>query len=237
MKRLIRLLCAPLALASIGAPVAANAEYEWEAEQVHSDLPLYTFDWEELWPRSLDDPDIIAGCGSRVGFGDWRFTPNPDDEYGETSWYRIRNYGTFHCAANLFVSDAREDLDEGEFSRGLFVKIGRSRRGGKPWELWVLQVGFLPGSDYILLAREENDEGLIEEFTVLQRRCPRSKIREVDGMDIWLTRYCSINSRTELLSLAKRMLSEPALGTIARAENEEEPDTEVPDPSISKKSA
>jgi hypothetical protein len=224
-----------IAAAFFAAPLQANEGYEWEAEHIHSDLPLYTFDWDDLWPRSMTAPDIIAGCTSRVAFGDWAFKPNPDDESGDPYWIRVSNYGAFHCAANLRVSDARENLNDGRFSQGLFAKIGKARKGENSWELWVLQEGFVPGSDYLLLAREADDESVVDEFTVLQRRCPKRAIRETRSLDIWGGRYCSINSQRELLSLAKRMLREPPLGTLTR-HGKKVPDTEVPDPSKSQAS-
>ncbi len=201
-------------------PLQAEELYEWEAERVHSDLPLYTFDWDDVWPRGMTGPDIIAGCESRVAFGDWEFKPNPDDEFGDPYWIRVANYGAFHCAANLYNADEREGLDEGGFSRGLFARIGETRKGGELFELWALQEGFVPGSDYLLLARKAENDDLITRFEVLQRRCPRSRMREVDGLDIWTTSYCSINTRGELLRLAKRMLREPALGTLSLAKEE-----------------
>jgi hypothetical protein len=81
----------------------------------------------------------------------------------------------------------------------------------------------VPGSDYVLLAREPGD-AKIERFTVLQQRCPSGQRREVKGLDIWTTRYCAIDSRSELLSLARRMLALPALGVIERVEAVEETD-------------
>lgn len=213
-------------------PLHAEDEYEWQAEHVHSPLPLYTFEWDDAWPRSYTAPDIIAGCTSRVAFGDWQFQPNSDNEFGNPYWIRVSNYGMFHCAANLLVARAQGDLDDGEFMRGLFVRIGEGRAGGITWELWVLQEGFIPGSSYTLLARKKGVEGIIEEFTVLQRRCPQANIRKVSGMDIWSTRYCAIDSRAELLALSRRMLHEPPLGILARA-NEEVPDAETSDPSHS----
>ena len=97
----------------------------------------------------------------------------------------------------------------------------------------MLQKGFVPGSDYVLLAREAEGDGPVRRFTVLQRRCPRASVREADGMDVWTTRYCGIESRAELLALARRMLRAKPLGTLEWVgdNNEEGPDAEAPDPS------
>jgi hypothetical protein len=214
--------------------LAEDEDYMFEAELIHSPLPLYTFDWDHVWPRGMvPDADLIAGCETRVAFGDWRFSPNSADEYADPWWLRVGNYGAFHCAANLLEADEREELPEGEFTRGLFAMIGEGRADGRSWELWALQKGFVPGSNYLLLAREAGGEDLVKGFTVLQRRCPRRSVREADGMDVWRTRYCAVESHAELLALARRMLREMPLGTLGLVEdaNEKGPDAEAPDPS------
>lgn len=206
---------------------------ELAADRLHAPLPLYTFAWRDLWPRSIEDPgpEIIVGCESRVAFGDWQFVPKPVDESGREYWLRVANYGAFHCAANLYEAEAQDALDEGDFSRGLFARIGEGRASGKTYELWVLQHGFIPGSSYTLLARETaQDDGLVERFHVLQRRCPSGKLREAEEMDVWLTRYCAVANRTELLALARRMLREEFLGELLR-KSEEGPEAQASDPS------
>ena len=111
---------------------------------------------------------------------------------------------------------------------------------GKTYELWVLQEGFVPGSSYMLLAREKEAGGaLVERFDVLQVRCPSRWKREAENMDVWLTRYCAVESRGELLAFARQMLREPFLGALRREKDEQDeqdqgPDTEAPDPSVSR---
>ena len=207
--------------ALVVAPVSSQAEDEPEvvAERIHSNLPLFTFDWEDLWPRGFHSGDAF-GCTSLVAFGDWRFVPAETDGAGDEFWERYTNYGAFHCAAIMRTADERAGLDEAEWDYGFFVRLGRARLGTDRWELWALQKGTVPGSDYILLAREAGQEGPIESFRVLQRRCPSGRLLEAEGFDIWGTRYCAINSRAELLALGRRMLRLPPLGTIAH----------VPDP-------
>lgn len=214
-------------------PTLAEEEYEWEHTLIHSDLPLYDFEWDDFWPRGFNSPDVIAGCESRVAFGDWQFTPNPADEFaGDPVWYRISNYGVFHCAANIRTAYELEKLPDGDFSRGFFAKIGGGKKDGRDWELWVLQQGMIPGSEYVLFARPAGDDGLVTSFTVLQSRCPKSRLLEARHMDVWRTRYCKINSRRELLTHAKRMLAEPSLGILVRVDDTKEgSETDVPDPS------
>lgn len=214
-------LCTLTALL-VAAPLAGQSEAEAGAsefsdELIHSDLPLYTFEWEELWPRNFRDEDSF-GCASRVAFGDWKFHPGRANEYSSAYWIRIDNYGVFHCAANFYTADARDELADGEFERGFFVNIGESTRGSEPWELWVLQQGTVPGSSYVLLARQPDEPGIIDNFRILQRHCPEGHVRKVDGvgLDVWSSRYCAINSHSELLELASRMLRLPPLGVLER---------------------
>ncbi len=197
------------------SPPALAAD-EMTAERIHSTLPLYTFDWAQTWPRSFSSGDEF-GCTSRVAFGDWRFTPSPDNSYGEQHWERFTNYGVFHCAGIIRTADEQSELDGAQWDYGFFVQLGTARKGGVAWELWAVQKGIVPGSEYTLLAREPGD-ATIERFTVLQQRCPSGTRREAKGLDIWVTRYCAINSRAELLSLARKMLALPALGVIERVD-------------------
>ncbi len=213
-------------MAFVVAPVSADEiedDYEWAYTLIHSDLPLYDFEWDDFWPRSIAGEEIIAGCASRIAFGDWQFIPNPADEYGgDPSWYRLSNYGVFHCAINIRTAYERAELNEGEFSRGFFARIGRGKRGNQELELWVLQQGMVPGSEYTLLAREPDDEGVVAEFRVLQSRCPEENHLEARNMDIWTTSYCKINDRAQLLRFARQMLREPDFGSLQLVNEEKE---------------
>jgi hypothetical protein len=223
----MRVLVAAIALVAslTGAPGLASDEGKSEEaevalERLHAPLPLYTFDWPDLWPRSFTDdgPDMAFGCTSRVAFGDWQFDSDRSDYGGLSGWTRIENYGVFHCAANLYEADEREGLAEGEFSRGLFALIGEGQTAGRTYELWVLQQGFVPGSSYTLLARDPTAqaEGAIARFDVLQRECPTGRLRKAEGMDVWSTSYCAIESRDALLALARDMLRKPFVGAFVR---------------------
>ena len=198
------------------APVLAEDASEVVVERIHSDLPLYTFDWEAIWPRSFSSKDEF-GCMSRVAFGDWRFVPAQANQHEEEYWERFSNYGVFHCAAVMRTADERTGLEDARWEYGFFVQLGKAKLGSADWEIWALQKGTVPGSDYTLLAREPRQEELIHEFRVLQQHCPSGRLLEADGLDVWNTRYCAINSRSELLSLGRRMLRLPPRGTIARA--------------------
>lgn len=211
-------LCAAAWLAAsslLPAPAQARSDPEVVVDAIHSALPLYNFDWEGLWPRGFVEGDSF-GCNSRVGLGDWRFAPAEANGQGQETWYRFGNYGVFHCAAIFQRADEQAGLATAQAGHGFFVRLGTARHRSAEWELWALQWGMRPGSDYTLLAREANGAGLIVEFRVLQQRCPRGMIREARGLDVWSTRYCAIDSRAALVSLARSMLRLPAAGTVVR---------------------
>jgi hypothetical protein len=193
----------------------AEGRSEVVVEHIHSNLPLYGFDWEGTWPRSFFSEDEF-GCTSRVGFGDWHFVPAASNHREEDAWERFDNYGVFHCAAVMRRAGDRADLETAPWEYGLIVRIGKARHRSTDWELWALQRGMRAGSDYTLLAREAKTGDLVDEFQVLQQHCPRGMLMEAKGFDVWITRYCAIDSRAELLSLARRMLRLPPRGTIQR---------------------
>ncbi|MEO8375536.1 MAG: hypothetical protein ABI471_09940 [Sphingomonas bacterium] len=195
-------------------PALAADDDEVTVERIHSALPLYTFDWEQIWPRSFSSGEDF-GCTSRVAFGDWRFTPDNKNDQAEEHWEQFTNYGVFHCAAIMRTADEQGELDEAQSEYGFFVQLGTARKGAARWELWALQRGTVPGSEYTLLAREPGGS-TIKRFTMLQQRCPSGTQIEAKGLDIWTTRYCAINSRAELLLLARKMLALPPLGVIER---------------------
>ena len=183
------------------------------ADLIHSDLPLFAGGTSEKWPQSFSDPESgDFGCESRIAFGDWvlRSTDNASDE--DAAWYRISNYGMFHCFALVGEAGDRRGLQEAEVDPSFFVNLGMS--GGV--ELWAAQIGARPGSDYLLLSRQPAP-GTISDFTVLQRQCPKRNVRDAGNISILITRYCAINSGAELRNLAKRMTKLEPLGTLTFA--------------------
>jgi hypothetical protein len=205
---------------------------EYYDDRVRADLPIYTMTYDELWPRRLAPNDEgTIGCESRVTFGDWKFEPF-DEQAAETYWLRLRNFGVFTCAALLNIADEQDQLSDAEEKIAFFVQIGEENVEDPTRELWALQQGTIPGSDYLLLSREINEE-LVSKFTVLQRKCPIGALRSVLGMDSWLVSYCAINSHEDLLRFANEMLKLPPLGTL---EMQEGPDASAPDSSNSQSS-
>lgn len=195
-------------------PAAARAHDEIADDLIHADLPLYTRLEGQVWPQHFSDDEGNFGCTSRIEFGDWRMEAATGDDI-DNEWYRVRNYGVFHCNALVQHASDRAGLSDSEYRHSFFVRLGEGWRRGRKVELWAIQIGARPGSDYLLLSREPG-EGLIDRFEVLQRDCPRRNLRDAGGIDTLLTRYCAVNSRAALLALARRMLARPVLGRLHR---------------------
>jgi hypothetical protein len=215
--------------AAQGAEKPNETSVETIFEQVHSPLPLYTFDWKNIWPQSLEPSnDVIAGCTSRVSFGDWKFTPANSNEDDDDFWIRIENYGVFHCSAIIEFAEDRASFAGVKWKYGFFVKLGNHTVKSKKWELWAIQQGIIPGSEYLLMAREAGDDSIVKQFVLLQQRCSLGQVMEVKNLDVWNSRYCRINTRAELLAMARKMLRLPARGEL-KAVPEVETQTDKPD--------
>lgn len=195
---------------------AQPADHETARDFIHADLPLFGGGTEQIWPRSIMDADSI-GCASRVAFGDWALHESEDEQGRNSEWFGIRNYGVFHCMAIINRGYQREDLVGGESHPSFFVLMGMTRVANSEVELWALQIGARPGSDYLLLSREAVD-GLIGNFNVLQTDCPRASVRTRGVLAVVRTDYCAINTRSDLLRLARRMAQRPPRGTLTLVE-------------------
>lgn len=198
---------------------------EMADDLLHSDLPIFGRGADNEWPQHFYD-DESFGCTSRVAFGDWIFRKSDAEVEDDVLWYRFSNYGAFHCWANTFRASERAELDGADFYASFFVFLGSTRVNGSDIELWTVQIGARPGSDYLLLSRGPA-EGLIEKFNVLQAACPRSNVRDAGSLEILLTRYCVVNSRNELIRLARRMAQRPPLGTLTRVPVDDEIEEDV----------
>ncbi len=196
-------------LSLVCASVHAEEQPEKHADLVHADLPIFGDETADKWPQYFSDEASGGfGCASRVAFGDWALFQHGDDGDVER-WYRISNYGMFHCFAVAAVADEKESLEGSDAKPAFFVELGKSG----DLELWALQTGAAPGSDYLLLSRMPAD-GLISKFTVLQTKCPKRNVREAGTISILKTRYCAINSRSGLVNFARQMSKLEPLGEL-----------------------
>lgn len=217
----IALPAAVLVASLLFAPSArGQSPDEMAGDLLHSDLPIFGRGSDNEWPQHFSDNDSF-GCTSRVAFGDWVFRQRAAEAEDEVLWYRFSNYGAFHCWANTFRAHERTKLLGADFHPSFFAFLGSMSVNGSNTELWAVQIGARPGSEYLLLSRVSAD-GLIKSFNVLQTACPRSNVRDAGSLDILLTRYCAINSRGELIRLAHRMVQRPPLGTLTHVPADDE---------------
>jgi len=196
----------------LAASAHGQALDEVAQDLVHSDLPIFGHGGDNEWPQHFYD-DESFGCTSPVAFGDWAFHERGAQTDEDVQWYRFSNYGVFHCWANTFRASERGGLDAAEAHPSFFVLLGKMSANGADIELWVVQIGAMPGSEYLLLSRDPG-EGLVKKFNVLQTECPRGNVRDAGSLDILLTRYCAVNSRSEIERFARRMAQRPPLGTL-----------------------
>lgn len=186
-----------------------NREIKYDL--IRSDLPLFTSGEDELWPRGFVRGNSI-GCDSIVSFGDWRFDFVNSDE---PEWIRFENYGVMHCWLNSWLADEREHLGVTDPRPAFFIHAEDVEIDGVPVELWAIQIGARPGSEYVLLSRSPADDD--NSFTVLQTACPRSAVRQGGELSILRTDYCAINSKQKLIELMRNMVELPSAGRLTFA--------------------
>jgi hypothetical protein len=214
-RRVLTVLLTTLLLVCAPQARAQEADEEIARDLVHSDLPLFG-GGENTWPHAFYSEDSF-GCTSRVAFGDWALRDIGAEGSDAVAWYRVLNYGTFHCWAMIGHAYERQDLENVDFRPSFFVLLGTTEIEGATIELWAIQFGARPGSDYLLLTRPQQS-GAVEQFSVLQTECRRADVRDAGTLAILLTRYCAINSRADLLRLARHMAQRPARATLSRVE-------------------
>lgn len=236
------LLGALLVVLAIGASGPARSEdddYVRADTLIHSDLPLWgggnstdesqKDKSEDYWPQHFYSDDGSFGCSTVVSTGVWRYVERASPYTGPrdpglkpAGWYRVGNQGVFHCAMTV-AFDYAEDLADAHLDHGepsLLVNLGTVEFDGSARQLWAIQRGFVPGSDYILLARDPSEEGIIRRFVVLERVCPKAVMRSGGSFDSFVTSYCAINTREDLIALARSMAKREPLGELKWAAEE-----------------
>jgi hypothetical protein len=203
-------------LLAVAAP-ADTGRAERHEDRIHSDVPLWGTESGVLWPRSFSEEDGSFGCATRLRHGDWRLDKTPRDggeDAEDPTWFRLTNYGVLHCAMVVRQADERELLEGRQHDFSFLVELGEVSTREGTLDLWLLQRGTTPGSSYLLLARKPGG-GIIEQFDVLQSKCPRGRTRTGPVLDSWRTSYCAVNTRREMKQLARRMAALPPLGRLA----------------------
>lgn len=194
-----------------------------QPSSVHSDLPLWT-SFEDLWPRSFNDDDSF-GCAGSVRLGNWKLTyfPESDDTDAYTpdpDWLKIHNYGVFHCAYGFRWAYEHENLEAATATLGHFVELGYIKTPRGRLDLWAIQIGFTPGSDYIFLTRNSKAKP-DDAYEVLNIECPKRYLRSAGSIDVFGAEYCAINSKSAMRRLAKRMAKQAPIGKLEYLENTE----------------
>lgn len=207
MRRLLLPLLIGLAAAS---PVSAQS-------LLHSDTPLFA-DVDDPWPRHFFDADGF-GCSSMIPFGLWKRTEAAEGgEEPPFDWLRIDNYGVLHCAYIVLQSDGEpKDWNNAEYA--WIGELGEADGpDGDPLRLYALQLGFRPGSSYLLLARKPGKD-MTRRFFVLNWDCPPGWSREGKSTDVWRSDYCAVPHLAGLRRIARAAAKAPPAATLEYVED------------------
>ena len=198
--------CARLALilALMAGPTAASAQ------DLHADTPLWTYDdsGDELFPSHFSDEESF-GCSNIIDPGFYRFEVRDDPD--EAMFWRITNYGAFHCALSFGITYEQEEAHEAFEGPAWIVKLGDDTVGEAAVELLALQIGIADGSRYILLRRLKNE---MQGLEVLTHRCLRGLERRIAQIDIWRQDSCIVGSKADLRRVAREANRRPPGGRL-----------------------
>ena len=200
-----------LSVVLLAAPVAAGP-----ALLVKADVPLWSENHPDVWPRALGGDRI--GYASIFPFGDWRRIDRKcTAEVGSAdceSWWRLELASLFHGGYSLGFAEMRAQL--ASRSRGdiaVIAELGATRGDQK---LFAVQVGFRGGSEYILLSAPATPA--VKQATVLDPRCedagPHSTIRRGPFSSMFITDYCAVRDREGVLLMARAAANRPPLATL-----------------------
>ncbi len=192
-----------------------------QSVQLRSGLPLWNNDHgvDETYPKNFIEDDGF-GCSSNLNFGDYRAL-RPDGE--PDVFWRISNYGVFHCALILRQASDRENLAEARFEYMWIIPLGEVTRDGQRRELLAFQIGIAGGSEYLLLSRPKGS--LQGPFELLEPTCPRGAEFREASLDIWHTAYCVVESQGALKRIAFAAARRSIAGTLEWVGDEASPPT------------
>lgn len=162
-----------------------------------------------LLPRTLYDEESF-GCITNIELGDYRLIPAGDAE--PAAWWRLENYGVFHCALLLSEADAQSNLRSGFRDYAWVIVLDEVSTPTGDLELLALQIGARTGSSYRLLSRLK---GVAPRgrFSLLDPECPRGATRQRE-LDIWRTDYCLVADQRTLRRIARAAFRRPPLGVL-----------------------
>lgn len=188
-----------LALGLMALPVSA--------QELRSDSPLWTYDSEPneaLFPRFFTDEESF-GCIHIIRTGLYRWA---SVDGGELEYWRVDNYGVFHCALIVGVSPELNEAKDAFDDHAWIVRLDRVvEADGSETELLAFQIGIRTGSRYVLLRRRKSDMTHLEE---LAPECPETAERRTARIDIWGQDVCVVASQEQLRSIAQTANRRPA---------------------------
>jgi hypothetical protein len=181
------------------------------AQDLRADSPLWTYDAEPneaLFPRSFHDADTF-GCLHTIRTGIYRRTST---ESSWTDYWRLDNYGVFHCAIVFGEGDDPEEADEAFSDYAWVVELDTiTEQNGIETELLALQIGVRSGSEYVLLRRRKGD---MERLELLAPECPPDAERRTATIDVWRQDVCVVTSQDQLRAMARVAHGRPAVGQL-----------------------
>lgn len=199
-----------LGLLTVGILLAGGASVAAQDVLLRADLPLWTgAEGEAFYPTPFYDDDSF-GCMSNVRFGDYREVHAGDPE--REAWWRIGNYGVFHCALLLSQTTERTELDAGFRDHAWVIVLDRIQTAGGEIEVLALQIGARGGSTYTLLSRPVATPNTT--MNVLAPVCPRGATRQRRGFDVWRTDYCVVASQSALRRIARDAARRPPVSVL-----------------------
>ena len=135
MKQVALAICSLISSAPVNAAsdeVVPTEETEYFEDRIHSKLPLYTFEWQELWPRNFAAKTPLAvphACG--MGTGNFRPILKTNGR-GMVVAAQYRRCISLRC--DLLQADEYGDLDLGESSIGFFALAKQIEFDGDNWK-------------------------------------------------------------------------------------------------------
>lgn len=197
-----------IALLAAGSVCLASVVH---AQTIRSDSALWTYDnaSSSLYPQGFVD-DQSFGCVHAINVGVWRYIETDKQDWPE--YWRLSNYGVFHCALLYGRADDEAAAGEAFESYAWLARLTEPHSAPDEIELWALQIGVAGGSRYILLRRIGDDSAA--PFDVLDAACPRDAERRRANIDIWVQDDCIVDAKADIVRIAQSAANRPPRGRL-----------------------
>lgn len=174
---------------------------------IHSDLPFLPKPGQTVSPFACGGRNEIATC-YEFKMGNWKENRLcGKDKCG--GWMGLWNYSAIHPALNFRETMSKDE--QAQYEPALLIRLTpRSERK----QLYALEIGFLPGSRYMVLAGEGDMPKHVE---VLDLHCDGEGAmmrRSPQPISDFLTDYCSVASIDALERMAREALARPPYETL-----------------------